>query len=444
MITIKNGLDLPIAGRPEQRIEDAAAITRVAVLGEEFVGMRPTMKVRVGEQVSKGQVLFEDKKTPGVVFTAPASGTVVEINRGAQRVLQSVVVEINDHDAINFGAETSIENADRQTLVDKLVASGVWTAFKTRPYSKVPAIDSEASAIFVTAMDSNPLSADARMLIKRESTAYLSGLDVLSKLTSGEVFVCKNEADLPKSSAARVQEHSFSGPHPAGLTGTHIHMLKPASAQRTVWSINYQDVIAIGKFFETGEVFNERIIALAGPQVKKPRLLKTIMGACISELSKGELKEGITRVVSGSVLQGTAASGVHDYIGRYHLQVTALLEGHEKEFLGWAAPGANKFSLARVFTSVANKSKLFDFTTTTGGSARAMVPIGQYERVMPLDILPTLLLRDLLSNDTDSAQQLGCLELDEEDLALCTYVCPGKHDFGRVLRDCLTTIEKEG
>ncbi|BEU04402.1 Na(+)-translocating NADH-quinone reductase subunit A [Agarivorans sp. OAG1] len=446
MITINKGLDLPIKGGPKQQIVDASIVTKVAVLGEDYVGMRPTMKVRVGDVVSQGQTLFEDKKNPGVVFTAPCAGVVQEINRGAQRVLQSVVIEKQDGDSIDFGAlsDAEIDSADRATIVDKLVKSGQWVGLRTRPYSKVPAVDSEPSAIFVTAIDTNPLAADPKVVIDQNESAYLTGLRVLSRLTAGEVFVCKANDSLPKSDAARVEEHVFAGPHPAGLAGTHIHTLKPASAQRTVWTLSYQEVIAFGHLFASGKVYNQRVVSLAGPVVKEPRLVRTELGANVVELTDGELVDGEHRVISGSVLMGNHATGPHAYIGRYHQQVVALEEGYEKEFMGWAVPGTSKFSLARIFISGLNKSKLFPFTTTTGGSARAMVPIGQYERIMPLDILPTLLLRDLLANDTDSAQQLGCLELDEEDLALCTFVCPGKYEYGSVLRDCLTKIEKEG
>ncbi|MCE2593607.1 Na(+)-translocating NADH-quinone reductase subunit A [Motilimonas cestriensis] len=445
MITIKRGLDLPIQGAPEQVIHDGNAITKVATLGEDYVGMRPTMKIKVGDSVKKGQVLFVDKKNEGVQYTAPASGVVEEINRGAKRVLQSVVIAVNGNDSVSFEKYSTAEltSLGREKIKQNLVESGAWTALRTRPFSKVPAIDAAPVAIFVTAMDTNPLAASAEVIIKEQEQAYLNGLAVLSQLTDGKVYVCRGEAGLPKASLSNVEEHVFSGPHPAGLAGTHIHFLEPASATKQVWYINYQDVIAYGHLFLTGELYTDRVVSLAGPSVNKPRLLRTRLGACLSELTQGELKAGENRIISGSVLYGTTASGPVNYLGRYANQVSVLAEGREKEFLGWGSPGINKFSVANVFASAFGK-KLFNFTTTTGGSDRAMVPIGQYERVMPLDILPTMLLRDLISRDLDSAVALGCLELDEEDLALCTFVCPGKYDFGPILRDCLTTIEKEG
>lgn len=448
MITIKQGLDLPIAGKPEQVIHNGNTVTEVAVLGEEYVGMRPSMKVREGDVVKKGQVLFEDKKNPGVVFTSPASGTVVAINRGEKRVLQSVVIKVEGDEQITFSRYNA---ADLATLSSKqvkqnLVESGLWTAFRTRPFSKVPALDAVPSSIFVNAMDTNPLAADPEVILNEHKQDFVDGLTVLSRLFNGEktIHLCRApDSTTPNADVPNVKVTAFSGPHPAGLSGTHIHFIDPVSITKQVWYLNYQDVIAIGKLFTTGELFTDRVVALAGPTVKNPRLVRTRLGANLSQLTANELQDVENRVISGSVLSGAKAEGAHDYLGRYALQVSVLAEGREQEFLGMIAPYSHKFSITRT-TLGAFAKKLFNFTTAVNGSHRAMVPIGSYERVMPLDILPTLLLRDLASGDTDSAQALGCLELDEEDLALCTFVCPGKNDYAPMLRAALDKIEKEG
>ena len=446
MITIKKGLDLPIAGTPSQVINDGKSITKVALLGEEYVGMRPTMHARVGDEVKKGQVLFADKKNPGVVFTSPASGKVIEVNRGAKRVLQSLVIEVAGNEQITFNSyeANQLAGLDRETVKAQLVESGSWTALRTRPFSKVPAIDSETQAIFVTAMDTNPLAAEPELIINEQSDAFVAGLDLLSTLTNGKVYVCKKGTSLPRSAQSNVEEHVFDGPHPAGLAGTHMHYLYPVNAQNVAWSINYQDVIAFGKLFLTGEIYTDRVVSLAGPVVNNPRLVRTQLGASLDELTDSELMPGEVRVISGSVLTGTQATGPHAYLGRYHQQVSVLREGRDKELFGWAMPGKNKFSVTRSFLGHLFKGQLFNMTTTTNGSDRSMVPIGNYERVMPLDMEPTLLLRDLCAGDVDSAQALGALELDEEDVALCTFVCPGKYEYGQLLRECLDTIEKEG
>lgn len=446
MINIKKGLDLPISGGPQQVIHDAPAIKSVAILGEEYIGMRPTMHVRVGDTVKKGQVVFVDKKNPGVKYTAFASGVVKEVNRGAQRVLQSVVIDIDGDDSIEFPSYSSqqIASLERETVVNNLVDSGLWTALRTRPFSRVPAIDSVPSSIFVTAIDTNPLAADPAIIIEEQKQAFIDGLTVLSRL-SDKTYVCKSSAStIDTGNVAGVESKEFGGVHPAGLVGTHIHFVDPVGVNKTVWHLGYQDVIAFGKLFTDGKLYTDRVVSLAGPVVKNPCLVRTRLGANTAELTNGKLEDGTHRVISGSILAGHAAVGPVTYLGRYHNQISVLEEGTEKELFGWLKPGSDKFSITRAYLSHLSPKKLFGFTTSTGGSDRAMVPIGNYERVIPLDIIPTVLLRDLIVGDTDRAIQLGCLELDEEDLALCTFVCPGKYEYGPILRECLNTIEKEG
>lgn len=445
MIKINKGLDLPISGSPEQRIYDGSAVKNVAVLGPDYVGMKPSMKVKVGDQVKLGQLLFTDKKTEGVKYTAPGCGKVVAVNRGARRALQSVVIELNGDDAEKFTAykEAELDGLARDKVVTNLVDSGLWTALRTRPFSKAPAIDSTPCSIFVTAIDTNPLCAKAEIVIKEDEQAFANGLKVLSRLTDDKVFVCqKPNVVLPTVASASYEE--FDGPHPAGLAGTHIHFLDPVDENRTVWSIGYQDVIAYGKLFTTGTLPVDRIVALGGPGVKQPRLLRTRIGASLEDLTANELNGGDLRVVSGSVLNGTTAAGPLAFLGRFHNQVSVLAEKREREFLASMTAGADKFSVKRAFLSSFTGGPTAPMTTSQNGRKGNILPIGSYEKVMPLDILPNYLLRSLAVNDSDQAQALGCMELDEEDLALCTFVCSGKTDFGVMLREALTTIEKEG
>ncbi len=446
MIKIKRGLDIPISGAPEQSIQQARGVRQVAVIGFDYVGMKPTMSVQEGDSVRLGQELFADKKTPGVKFTAPGSGKVVAINRGQKRALQSVVIELSgsDDDALTF-ATGSPDQLSRDQIRDVLVESGQWTAFRTRPFSKVPAIDSVPRAIFVPAMDSNPLAADPSVYLHEHGQEFVRGLDYVAKLTEGRVYVCKRPgSDIPPSTNAHVRVEEFDGPHPAGIVGTHIHFLEPASMGHVVWTIDPQDVIAIARLFETGRLHTERVIALAGPQVEKPRLLRTRLGANTDELTAGEIKAGDNRVLSGSVLNGRRAHGAYAFLGRYHNQVTVLREGRERGIFEYLWLGRNKHSVMNIYVSKFAPERRFDMNTSQNGSPRAMVPVGAYESIMPLDILPTQLLRAIIVGDTETAQQLGALELDEEDLALCTYVCPGKYEYGPILRDNLTRIEHEG
>ena len=444
--SIKKGLDLPISGKPEQTIYDANPVNSVAVLGNEFIGMKPTMLVEEGQQVKLGQALFSDKRNPGVHFTSPGAGTIKAINRGAKRVLQSIIIELAGDDEITFDKyePNTLANLDRDSVKKNLLESGLWVAFRTRPYSKSPEPESTPNSIFVTATDTNPLAADPNLIINEYAEDFVNGLTVLSQLTDGKVFVCAADATLPSSSQANVETHTFSGPHPAGLASTHIHLLDPVSASKTVWQINYQDVIAIGKLFTTGQLWVERVISLAGTLVNKPRLIRTRLGANTGDLVQGEVQNVQSRVISGSVLHGHTANNWAAFLGRFHTQISVIAEGNEREFFGWIKPGSKKFSALNVFVSKLLGNKLFDLTTSQNGSPRAMVPVGAFELVMPLDILPTQLLRALIVKDTDAAQALGCLELDEEDLSLCSFVCSGKFDYGPALRTNLTQIEKEG
>jgi len=442
MINIKKGLDLPIAGKPEQNITQGNAVSRIALVGFDYVGMKPTMLVQVGDKVKKGQPLFTDKKNEGVQFTAPASGTVVEINRGKRRVFESLVIEVEGNDEVTFNQYKASELASltREQVQSQLVESGMWTAIRTRPYSKAPALGSEPSSIFVSTLDTNPLAADPQVVIAEQKEAFANGLAVLSCL-SKKVFVTK--APEANVAAGQAQVVDVAGPHPAGLVGTHIHYLDPVSANKTVWHVGYQDVIAIGHLFVEGKINTDRVVALAGPQVNKPRLVRTQVGASLTELTANELKAGENRVISGSVFGGRTAAGSSAYLGRFSNQVSVLEEGRERQMLHYLRAGTDKHSVKNIYLSKLLPKKLLNFTTSTSGSERAMVPIGAYEKVMPLDILPTQLLRALIVEDMDSVISLGGLELDEEDLALCTYVCSGKYEYGPILRGNLDRIEKE-
>ena len=446
-IKIKKGLDIPIAGRPESRIEAGNDVSTVAVLGTDAHGLQPRMAVSVGDRVKLGQHLFTDKKNPGVRFTAPGSGRVAAINRGARRALQSVVIELGGDEAETFATHSrqQLSNLDTVSVRETLQQSGAWAAFRTRPFSRVPPVKQVPAAIFVTAIDTHPLAADPGLIIADAGEAFGDGLAAIARLTEGAVYVCTapgSGIECPDGAAFRHAE--FDGPHPAGLPGTHIHHLEPVGEHKVVWHIGYQDVIAIGRLFTDGRLSTERTVAIGGPRALRPRLVRTRFGASTKELLAGEAASGRMRVISGSVLSGHQAVGSLAYLGRYNNQVSLLQEGSEREFLAWMRPGVDKYSTTRAYLGHLLRRGRFDMTTTQNGSPRAMVSIGTFERIMPLDILPTPLLKALLVEDTDRAKELGCLELDEDDLALCSFVCNGKYDYGPFLRMNLEEIEANG
>lgn len=444
-IKIKKGLNLPINGEPAQKIIQGKTVSKVALLGEDYVGMKPTLEVEVGSVVKTGDLLFTDKKLPQVRYTAPGAGKVIEINRGHKRVFKSLVIELQGNEEVEFNSfsDAEINSLDPAKVKEQLLNSGMWPVIRSRPFSMVANPDSSPSSIFVTAMDTNPLAPDVAVILKGKEKEFKNGLKILSKLTEGKLFVCKSPgADIPVIDSVSVEE--FEGPHPAGNVGTHIHFLDPVNRKKQVWYVDAQNVVAIGHLFATGKLYLEKIVAVAGSSVKNPVLVKTRLGANVPELLKGETSDGDNRVIIGSVLSGWKAEEEVAYVGRFSQQISVIPEDREQKFLGWLAPGSNMYSIKNIFLSKLIPGKKFDFNTSLYGGERAIVPSEGYEQVMPLDILPTYLLRAIAVKDVENAEKLGVLELDEEDLALCTFVCPSKLNYGPMLRENLTIIEKEG
>jgi Na+-transporting NADH:ubiquinone oxidoreductase subunit A len=450
MIRIKKGLNIPINGSPTEEIVDFTRSRYVAILGNDYVGMKPTMLVEEGDRVKLGQALFEDKKNPGVIFTSPAGGKVESINRGDRRVLQSVVIEVEQEEEIEEFNRYSEDELDKTTSAEirsQLIKSGSWTAFRTRPYSKIPGVEEIPNNIFISLLDTQPLSPNPEIITNLNTDNFNFGLKVLKRFVDCPIHIStgpNSNLDLPEDD--QVIKHIFSGPHPAGLVGTQMHYISPASLSNINWTIGYQDVIAIGAQFRTGKVFVERVVSLAGPQVNEPKYLKTRLGACTDEVTAGQLTQRENRVISGSVISGREAIGPYAYLGRYHNQISVVAEPNSKdrEFMNWLTPGPRKFSKIPLFLSSLFPKKLYKFKALMNGSDRPIVPIGVYEEVLPLNFLPAMLLRNIVLMDTEKIQALGGLELDEEDLSLCSFVCPGKYDFGSLLRAGLTKIEVEG
>ena len=443
---LRKGLDLPVEGRPAEGIEEGPTPRTVAVLGADYIGLKPRLSAAEGDVVGAGAPIFAHKDTPDVLVTAPVSGRVSAINRGYRRSLISVEIQADPKAAepVDFSA---VGGADSPEGVgERLCQSGLWTSFRTRPYSKVPDPTSRPDAIFVNAMDTEPLAPDALPIIADASDAFVKGLEAITLLTDGATYLCMDgRAAVPGGDIAGVEAATFDGPHPAGLPGTHIHFLAPLSGDRVVWTIGYQDVIAIGRLMLTGRLHAERVVALGGPLVREPRLIRTTIGASLLELTRGEYDARVAaRVLSGSILSGrTADDEAAAYLGRYANQVTVIEEDEQQNPFGWIRPMAHKFAVQPVLGSALSK-KLYALTSNLNGGRRAMVPLGTFEELMPQDYLPTQLLRSLLVMDTDVAQSLGALELDEEDLSLVGFACPAKYEYGLALRDCLNKIEKEG
>lgn len=441
LIKIKKGLDLPIQGKPDQNNIATKKITKVAIVGSDYPGMKPAMEVQIGDKVKKGQILFTDRKNPGVNFAAPAGGKVIEINRGAKRLFQSLVIEIEKNEKEeSFKSFRSLNKIKREDIVSHINSAGLWTSFIERPFAKIPTLDSIPNAIFINTMDTNPLAYNPELVIKEESQSFTDGLTIISGLTEGNTYLIKSpNSDIPLPKDVNIEVREFEGPHPSGLPGTHIHFIDPAGKGRKVWQINYYDVIAIGKLFKKGILYTDRMISLAGPSVKEPKLIKARAGASIDEVTLDEIIDESNRIISGSILSGYIAIGPFSFLGKYHHQVSVIPEGGGRSFLRWFNLFLNKHSVKNV-----NLNKNYEFDTSLNGGKRAIVPVGSYEKVMPLDILPVYFLRAICVDDFEAGEKLGLLELAEEDMALLTYVCPSKNDYGTILRRNLTIAEKEG
>jgi len=445
---IKKGLNIPVDGVPVQEITGTKRVNSVALIGDDYIGMKPGFHVKEGDHVKLGQLLFTDKRLPAVSYTSPGTGMIRAINRGEKRKFLSIVIELEDPEE-----DTSpllynphkLDSLDRDLVKEELLKSGLWNALRSRPFGRTADPDNIPKSIFVTAIDTRPLAPSVDAVIDGNETDFKNGIRALKLLTDGPLYVCVGDnTALPKYNMDGVETVVFKGPHPTGLVGTHIHFIDPASRKKIIWYIDYQEVIAFGKFFTSGKISVERVVSIAGPSVKNPRLIKTRLGVSTDDIIKDELLPGNHRIISGSPLYGHEAKDESGYLGRYNYQITGIPEGGKRKFFGWMAPRKDLFSAKKVFLLGWLLGHKYVFDTSLNGSLRPIIPIGVYESVMPLDIIPTYLLKYISVENVDMAEKLGCLELVEEDLSLCTYVCPGKNDFAPPLRNILDIIYKEG
>ncbi len=445
LFSLRKGLNVPISGASGPGIEQAPDVSTVGIVGDDYIGLKPRILVSEGDKVSAGTPILLNKDLPEVNVVSPVGGTVKAINRGARRKLISIEIAIDGGTGESLDFSGVGDAKTPEGLVERLCAAGLWTAFRTRPYSKVPEPATRPVAIYVTAMDTEPLAADPAPIIAEEAAAFSAGMEAIATLSDGATYLCHEEgANVPGGEVEGVTAVGFSGPHPAGLAGTHMHFLEPPLASKIVWTIGYQDVLVIGRLLLTGKYDASCVVALAGPACQNPRLVRTVMGASMRDLVANDLPADLpVRMISGSVLSGRIGADENGFLGRYARQVTLIEEDKKQISMGWILPMASKYAVQPVLGS-AMARKAFPLTSNLNGGRRAMVPIGTFEELMPQDFLPTQLLRALLVMDTDQAQALGALELDEEDLGLVGFACPAKYEYGLALRDCLTKIEKEG
>ena len=439
--TIKKGLNLPIAGSTSTTdCVQGAAAQQVALLPQEAWGIKVQMLVAVGDQVKVGSPLFCDRRDPDVIFTSPAAGTVAAVNRAARRAVQSVVIDVANFDE---HAEMPSSDGSRASLVATLAASGLWPNLRQRPFDKVALSSATPQAIFVTATDTNPLAVDPLHLVAGRETDVQAGLKAMLTLSGGKVYFNTDGAnDWSAFLVEGVEQHAFKGPHPAGNAGVHINALHPVNLARNVWHVDVQNLADMGAYLNSGKVPTARKVAVVGPAASKSEIVETQRGASMDVFSS--YANSAVRFVSGSLLAGATANPGEEkgFLGRFAQQVSIVDDAPEREFINWMKPIGSRWSMSGTYLAKFVK-KSFTTDTDLNGGERAIVPIGSYEKVMPFDIMPTQLIKALASNDVTMAEKLGVLEIVEEDIALCQYVCPSKVDITDMLRTMLTLIEKE-
>ncbi|MEZ4903251.1 MAG: Na(+)-translocating NADH-quinone reductase subunit A [Spirosomataceae bacterium] len=448
-ITIKKGYNINIRGVAERRITPLPFSDVVALKPHNFPTIIPKLLVEVGQEILAGQPLFYDKNNPKIRLPSPVSGEVVEIIRGEKRRIMEISVLPDQETRYQTFSTPNLQETDRETIIDQLLESGCWSYIKQRPYSLIANPDNTPKAIFVSCFDSAPLAPDLGFIIEQERDSFQTGLQVLHKLSHGHLHVSlrdEKEERLTESDFKDISIgslHHFKGPHPAGNVGIQIHHIDPIQKGDIVWYVHPQDVIIIGRLFAEGRYRANRVIALTGSCVSQPQYFNVMTGQRLSSMTNNQLNTNDYRLIQGNILTGEKTQP-DDFLSYYQNQLTAIPEGKEPEFLGWLLPRFHKLSLSRSYFSWLMPNRAYNLNTNTNGEERAFVITGQYDKVLPMNILPVYLLKAILAKDIERMEQLGIYEVAEEDFALCEFGCTSKIDVQRIIADGLDYIRREG
>ena len=443
-IRVKKGFDIRLQGEAELKTQEIKPET-FAIKPTDFVGVFPKLLVAEGDKVKAGTQLFYDKYRDNIHFTSPVSGTVKEIRRGAKRVIQEIIIAADPTEEFEDFGITDPASMNRDEIVEKLMKSGAMPLIKQRPYGIIAYPDDKPKAIFVTAFDTSPLAPDYIYILKGQEADFQKGLDVLKKLTPGDLVLSikdNNEYSDAFGNFKNVDLYKFSGPHPAGNVGTQINKISPLNKGEVVWYLRMQEVITIGKLFSTGKFDSSRIIALTGSEIKDTGYIKTKIGACIDTMLKANVKEGNIRYISGNVLTGKKIEK-NGYLGYYDSLLSVIPEGDYFEFAGWALPGFKKLSFSKTFMTSILPKKRYTIDTNLKGGERAFVMTGKFERVFPFNIYPLQLIKAIMIEDIDLMENLGIYEVEEEDFALCEFIDTSKTEIQSIVRHGLDLMRKE-
>lgn len=445
---LKKGHDIRLAGSASGPIRNAN-VSRYALRPTDYRGIAPIPKMdaQVGDEVKAGQAIFYDKQTPDIKYVAPVSGEIVELRRGAKRAVSHIVILADKEIQYKTHTPPSL-NAGRNDIVSFLMSAGAWTLINQRPFDIVADPNVVPSNIFISTFDTAPLAPDMNLAMKGKEGAFQKGLDVLNQLTEGQVVLGIDgrggEVSAAFSNATGVEKHWFSGKHPAGNVGVQIHHTHPIKSNTAVWTLKPEDVATIGRLFIDGKYDASRVVAITGAQVNEPHYAQTYLGASIDELLKGNIKaENKTRIVSGNVLTGKT-TGEDDFLSSKTNMLTTIKEGDYHEMFGWLLPISPRPSLSRTYPNFLLGKHEFEADTNTHGEKRAFVVTGQYEKVMPMDVLPQHLMKAIMAGDIERMEGLGINELSEEDVALCEFACTSKMPLQSILREGLDLMREQG
>lgn len=445
---LKKGFDIKLAGKATGEIKKDENVTRYAVSPYNFRGIAPIPKVEVeaGDNVKAGQVLFYDKGNPDVKFVSPVSGEIVEVLRGAKRSIDKIIILADKEQQYTTFEVPDLASVSREDLVAFMANSGLWTFLNQRPFDILPNLTDVPRDIFISTFDSAPLAPDNSIILKGNESAFQKGIDVLAKLTSGQVHLGldgkKEGTGTHFVGFSNAKKHFFNGPHPAGNVGIQIHHIKPIGLNDFVWTINLQEVISIGNMFLNGTFDGSRTVVLTGDELQQPKYVRTYMGANIGELLKGNVATENVRYVSGDVLSGDAKKA-DEYMNYKDDQVTVLEEGNQYEPFGWLLPLTPRPSISKTFPTFLYPNLEFKANTNTRGEGRAFVVSGQYEQVLPMDIFPQALMKSIMTEEIEKMEGLGINELTEEDIAICEFVCTSKTPMQKILREGLDMMREQ-
>ncbi len=447
-VKLRKGLDIKLVGEADKVKVDAPLPASVALKPTDFHGLVPKMVVKPGDKVKIGSAIFYDKYNESIKFVSPVSGIIDEVVRGAKRkILEVRITPDGSEEAIKHEAKDPTSLSKEEVKL-AMLENGLWPFLKQRPLDIIADPNADPKAIFISAFDTHPLAPDYDFIVHGQDQFFQNGLNALAKLTSGKVHLTLNgnvSADATFQNAKNVQINKVSGKHPAGNVGTQIHFIDPIDKGQFVFTVNPQDVLAIGKFFADGQYDPKRIVALTGSEAKNRKYYKTIIGASVSGIVNDNLESDNVRIISGNALTGDKIDR-NSYLGFYDAQITVLPEGDQYKFFltkGWLGPGFDKYSSHMLFPTWLMKNKKYRLDTNMNGEERGFVVTGEMEKVMPLDVLPMQLIKAAMTKDIDAMELLGIYEVAPEDFALCEYVCTSKIDIQEIIREGLDLIKEE-